>query len=157
MFFFLCSRCVCSCLVKNPRRLGLYLPAETMLLKADFIRRAPSQNAFKAALKRTCQASCHMACTCFPGQVGVQGAEGAPGEGVMFSIISRASAALQASRTRQCRATEQKGIEEMLFYWTNYSEARRRKNVFGFTNQIMLIQEIKLPEEIYFWISMSGI
>lgn len=86
---------------------------------------------------------------CFPGQVGVQGAEGAPGEGVMFGIISRASAALQASRTRQCGATEQKGIEEMLFYWTNYSEAGRRKTVFGFANQITLIQEIKLPEETF--------
>lgn len=56
-----------------------------------------------------------MACTCFRGQAGVQGAEGAPGEGVMFSIINRASAALQASHTGQRKATAQKGREKSCF------------------------------------------
>lgn len=71
-------------------------PSETWLesacrsdARADFARRRPSQNAFKATLKRTCRASCHMARTCFREQVGVQGAEGAPGRGVMFGIINR--------------------------------------------------------------------
>lgn len=81
----------------------------------------------------------------------MQGTEGEPGKRVSCSVSSTASSvALQATRRGQFRAMERKGIENMLFDWVNYSEARGRKTVLAFTNQITLIQEIKLTGETFF-------
>lgn len=45
--------------------------------KADFIRWTPGRKAFKAALKKMCQATCHVVCMCLRGWVGLPGVDGA--------------------------------------------------------------------------------
>lgn len=96
---------LCLCLFlpgQDPSEGWLVSASGNNAFKADFIRWMPKKKAFKAALKKMCQATWHMVCMCLCGWVGMWGVEE---HGLRCHVqFHQPSAILQTSWTVKSRA-----------------------------------------------------
>lgn len=97
--------------------------------KADFIRWTPGRKAFKAALKKMCQATCHVVCMHLPRWVGLLGVDGAQAK--VSRSVSSTRPVLHFIHHIKSRTPSVTADGEMVrdgiytYYWMNFKKEKK--------------------------------